>query len=162
MNIPLEKINPLYIGGGLLALWFFTRPKEAGKAAGEFVVGTVSGVVSGAGSAIKGIADGANSALGVTPENCAKARADNDVWGMLTKCSTSFPNVKKSGPKSKPVSTLPGGGLSGGEYGPSFNDILNDPYGLGTFDFNYWGLDVSPKKDEYQAPVIVSVGGIRG
>jgi hypothetical protein len=64
--------------------------------------------------------------------------------------------------------TLPGGGFYESFGGPSFNDILNDPYGIGTQAPNYFIFDNTPmnapsrSQDVPQPKLITPVSGLRG
>ena len=167
---------------GLGALWFLMRPREIVSGAVSTVGEVTAGVVEGTTDVFQNVTQ---SALGIPKTNverCRDARARGDFLDTMTYCALIDDLVFDSN-KTKPATytpspanpakpvtpiTLPGGGFYESFGGPSFNDILNDPYGIGTQAPNYFIFDNTPmnapsrSQDVPQPKLITPVSGLRG
>lgn len=151
----------------------------------------IKNITVSAGTTIKEVADGAGDLIQTTIEavtgipktdkqKCDAALSEGRTFDASLYCPAGtfisetvkdfFDLGKSATPtvipkKSKPVATAPGGGFISTDpaYGPTFSDVVNDPYGLGVSMPNYFLMDSSNENERSKkSREITVVGGIRG
>lgn len=186
-NVP----NWVWVGGAIVAGYIILRPREAASGAVGVAGDIASGAIEGAGSAIKNIVESTGDLIQTTidavtgipktdEQKCKSALADGRSFDASLYCPAGtfitetvkdiFNVPKQKTPavlpqKPKPKATAPGGGFISNDpnLGPSFSDVINDPYGLGMSVPNYFMFDSSDENSRNKkAREITIVGGIRG